>query len=440
MYFNLQLPSSRFVQKTLILTAVIGSVFLMNVTPAWAAIGIVHHPIVSNTGYPSGITIGPDGNMWFADINSGKVGKITLNGIVTEYDIDSMQTVGIVSGPDGNLWVTEHSNDFITRVTPAGTYTKFALDPGTNPSEIIVGSNGNLWFTEEGTGRIGEITVNGIITHRTLNVPGMPTDIMVGPDGNVWFSDATNSTISKITPSGAIVDYSIPTPNYPAENYIASIATGSDGNVWFTENNGNKIGKLTIAGVVTEYDVPAGTQPQGITAGPDGNLWVAGWISDEIIKITTGGVMTHYTLPAGSNPRHLAVGPDNNIWFSEYEKIGVVTGLTIPVVPAAPVNNGNSPSNNPLVTAITMPTVTSDNIAAASSSRVPGFTISTVRANNDTTLMANTPGATVVTNNITAETKESPKGGAVIVPLAILAFVALTIASIVIRRNSSKSK
>jgi len=58
---------------------------------------------------PAGIAPGPDGAMWFAEGDGGKIGRITLAGRVTTGDLPASEVrpAGITAGPDGNLWFTE---------------------------------------------------------------------------------------------------------------------------------------------------------------------------------------------------------------------------------------------------------------------------------------------------------------------------------------------
>jgi virginiamycin B lyase len=60
-----------------------------------------------STSGPSGITPGPDGNIWFTERQS--IGRITTTGIVTEFTIPTMSSgpMGITIGPDNNLWFAE---------------------------------------------------------------------------------------------------------------------------------------------------------------------------------------------------------------------------------------------------------------------------------------------------------------------------------------------
>jgi streptogramin lyase len=63
-------------------------------------------------GTPSTAT--PDGNLWFTDMTSSKVGKITTSGTITEYALPaSSGPHEIAAGPDGNLWFTDYATSKI---------------------------------------------------------------------------------------------------------------------------------------------------------------------------------------------------------------------------------------------------------------------------------------------------------------------------------------
>src|SRR5262245_46506079 len=69
---------------------------------------------------------------------------------------------GITPGPDGNLWFADSGpTPAIGRLTPDGVFTEFALPPGSVPTVfangITFGPDGNVWFTDQGTRAIGVI-------------------------------------------------------------------------------------------------------------------------------------------------------------------------------------------------------------------------------------------------------------------------------------------
>ncbi len=72
---------------------------------------------------------------------------------------------GITSGTDGNLWFTEAGSSKIGKIAPAGTgLVEYALPAGSDPTSIVQGPDGNFWFTENSRDKIGMITLTGTIT------------------------------------------------------------------------------------------------------------------------------------------------------------------------------------------------------------------------------------------------------------------------------------
>src|SRR6266446_6859221 len=70
---------------------------------------ITEFRLPSHDSRPEGITLGPDGNLWFVQVKRNQVGRITPAGQVTEFTLPHTKSgpLFITSGPDGNLWFTE---------------------------------------------------------------------------------------------------------------------------------------------------------------------------------------------------------------------------------------------------------------------------------------------------------------------------------------------
>jgi streptogramin lyase len=278
---------------------------------------------ISPGAFLQGTAAGPDGNVWFAEIQGNRIGRITPTGQVTEFSGGLNEPIGITAGPDGNLWFTQFNGSSVGRITPTGAITVFTagITPGATPTGIAAGPDGNLWFAETGLSRIGRITPAGTVVEFVVGT--QPTGITAGPDGNMWFTEWGGNHIGRITPAGTYTFFG--TGISPGAK-PAAIAAGPDGALWFTEFGGSRIGRITTTGAVTEFSTGitggsnlASPNAFGITAGPDGQLWFVEYGEERIARISTGGSVTEYSggITAGSTPTGITAGPDGNLWFSE---------------------------------------------------------------------------------------------------------------------------
>ncbi|HKD17605.1 MAG TPA: hypothetical protein VKG23_07020 [Thermoanaerobaculia bacterium] len=300
-----------------------------------AAQSITEFSVPSPTADLRGITLGPDGALWFNEAAANKIGRITLQGDVTEFPTPDA-TFGIATGPDGNLWFTTY--DGIGRMTTSGAVTIFSPPSGTDPSEfsafwIVNGPDGAMWFSV-GQGSIGRITTDGSMTLFPIPNPSGSDravyDLAFGPDGNIWFGDfqsqsydPTPTFLGRMTPSGVFSSF----PGWAPFGF----AIGPDGALWGS-GDGVDLGRISSTGSVQTFPV---TGFRGLATGSDGNLWVS--VDGQTIgRVTPAGAVTSYTIQTpgtgplgvgfGASPYAFLAGPDGNIWFTEEygNKIGRV--------------------------------------------------------------------------------------------------------------------
>jgi virginiamycin B lyase len=160
--------------------------------------------VLTKESTPSDITTGPDKNIWFVETLVGQIGRITLDGTVTEFALPTpaSQAYNITTGPDGNLWFTYFVND-------------------------------------EGHGNFATITTEGIIT----GYPAIdyPSASVFTPDGSLWFANTINQIGRKAT--DGTITYFVPPTQFSDPS---SIVLGPDNKMWFTESGANKIGRLNL--------------------------------------------------------------------------------------------------------------------------------------------------------------------------------------------------
>src|SRR5437870_5834027 len=93
---------------------------------------------------------------------------------------------GITAGPDDNLWFTEEAGNKIGRISPTGAISEFPLAVGAMPGGIVAGPDGNLWFTERGANKIGRISLTGDLAEFPIpTAASNPWRISTGGDGNL---------------------------------------------------------------------------------------------------------------------------------------------------------------------------------------------------------------------------------------------------------------
>lgn len=242
---------------------------------------------------------GPDGLIWF--VTGNEVGTINSSGAVKLGTFQTTASVGEIAwGPDGNLWFTELSDHLIGKMTPDGVVTEYSFGGSGHAfsglkQSITTGPDGNLWFTNSDSGLIGRVTLNGDVTLFNLPTGLNPSQIITGPDGNLWFaSTGSNLNIGRITTAGIVSLFVVPNV------YVHEIATGSDGGVWFTGEA--KVGRIDPGllgnGVSTNISVEQGAATTVVVADavssvpPDSSVqidWGNGQISPGSLQADGAG-------------------------------------------------------------------------------------------------------------------------------------------------------
>jgi streptogramin lyase len=303
--------------------------------PAPLGASIDYFFVGSLNPHPLSIAPGPDGNLWFTDSSADAVGRITPDGVVTEFPVGtSKEPYAIVAGADGNLWFTERHNNKVGAVDTDGNLVHEYSVPGSDPrpAGIAAAPNGDIWFTTQGTGdtitnSVGRIRPGGAMTLYLLYPCAcFPSGITTGPDGNLWaieeqgvYQGSSPGTLDKVTPNGRhITRYPVPQQPLNPSHLPAFDAPGPDGNVWFTEFGADihRIGKVTPTGAMTEYTLPGPiTNSVGITTGADGRMWVTQADASRVVVVDTNGTVLA-VIPTHHGPAGITVGPDGNVWFA----------------------------------------------------------------------------------------------------------------------------
>jgi len=293
--------------------------------PAGAATRTIKEFAIKSAGnQPGDMTLGIDGNVYFVDSATNKIGHITKAGLIGGILIPTAKSnpIGIATGSDGAIWFTEAAASKIGRLA-SGKITQIVLPKGVSPRGITPGPDGNLYFVEAVTHTVHKLT---IATHKvspfvTLPAGSNPTRITSGPDGALWVSETGRNSVARVTMGKVITQVALTGAAAPSR-----ITSGNDGNVWVADPGTNRVTRITTAPTPVKTNFPVSGHPTGIASAPDGNLYVTQQTGNSLARVTTAGVVSTFPVPtAGSKPAGVVAGADGNVWLSESHgnKIGM---------------------------------------------------------------------------------------------------------------------
>ncbi|MEM8814250.1 MAG: PKD domain-containing protein [Pseudomonadota bacterium] len=266
---------------------------------------------------PGSIELAPDGTLYIADEDGGRVRRLSTNGIVNTvagtgvpgFSGDggpaSAAQIGVVYdlalGPDGTLYLADGPAHRIRAVsvdgtirTIAGTGTPgFSGDGGqaasaelNGPEAVAVSADGIVYVADTGNAVLRQIDSTGIIqTIAGTGTPGtagdggpaalaelqVPVGVGVGPDGGIFVTDGISDELRRIGPplpgfaNGEIV---IPSSN-ALETYIFD-RQGRHLRTLRTDNGATLYGfEYDASGLLTAIDDAFGNRTQ-IERQPDG--------------------------------------------------------------------------------------------------------------------------------------------------------------------------
>ncbi len=201
--------------------------------------------------YPSGLTLGSDGNIWFHE-QRGPIGRMTPDGKFTEFNPPSTTVGDITLGPDGNVWFVDGPD--VGFITPSGQLTDYANPQGIdeNMSGITAGPDGDVYAGERGRHGyfITQITPGGVFKrfHSPLHI----YELTLAPDDTIWATGVVGTYICGSGPhkcvpaisSFVVATHSFSTPvQLPGPKAEAQDLTASGKAIWFASGTGDYIGE-----------------------------------------------------------------------------------------------------------------------------------------------------------------------------------------------------
>jgi sugar lactone lactonase YvrE len=316
--------------------------------------------------WPMGVSVDGSGNVYVADTANRTIRKITPSGVVSTLaglagspgSVDGIGSAarfgyptGVAVDGEGNVYVADAGNNTIRMVTPAGVVSTLAGLAGVAgsvdgtgsaarfnyPAGVTVDRSGNVYVGDTDNSTIRKIMPVGVVStlaglaSNSGSVDGTgsgarfngPRGVAVDGSGNVYLADSENFTIRKILPAGAVSTFAGGVRTFGSADGTGSdarfnspwgVAVGSSGNLYVADSQNHTIRKVTPAGVVStlaglagSYGSADGTgsearfyNPSGLAVDGSGNVYVADTYNQTIRKVSPFGVVSTLAGLAGS--------------------------------------------------------------------------------------------------------------------------------------------
>ncbi|EFC42803.1 predicted protein [Naegleria gruberi] len=251
---------------------------------------------------PYNVAFNSAGEAFISDYGSGKIRKVSLNGIITtvvgEYlqsqdgklatDVVLNTPKGVAISPSGEVYFADSDKYAIRKITLSGTIITiagsglygFAGDNGyssqlSNSYDIFINSLGEAFIADTYNHRIRKIDVNGIImTIAGIVTSGFsgdgglatkaelfePYGVVTSSSGDVFIADTSNCRIRKVSSSTGIITTVAGGTCGFGDNVLAvdaqlntpyGISVNSKGELFIADTNNHRIRKVSSSGFIS---------------------------------------------------------------------------------------------------------------------------------------------------------------------------------------------
>jgi hypothetical protein len=160
-----------------------------------------------NGNFPIYINEAPDGSMYFTDLLTSRVSRITPSGKLSEYLLPSAfgktnnaRPIAVYVRKDGVAVVSEESGHAYGYLLKDGTVEELPLTPkGSQAAALTYDRLGTLWVQYNTPDLIARINADGSIT--TFPIPtkdAVQHRITIGPDGELWYTELKADRIGRM--------------------------------------------------------------------------------------------------------------------------------------------------------------------------------------------------------------------------------------------------
>jgi uncharacterized protein (TIGR03437 family) len=301
--------------------------------------GVGTSALLADLDAPAGLTLDPDGAIYFADSGNNFVRKVYNGVILTVFHTPG--PTGLALGNNGAMYVAAASYFGTVSAQIAGI---------ASARDVTLDTAGDVYFTSGvfvmkipigggvitigGSGAAPDFSGDGgAATSAQLN---SPSGIAVDSAGNWYIADTANNRIRKVTPKGVIS--TVAGTGAPAKlNGPRGVAIDSSSNLYLADTGNNVVRKITPAGVSTSIDSQL-NNPVSVAVDNTGSVYVADSGNNRIVRVTPAG--TASTFAKIDSPLAVAVDAAGNVVVADATQIwtvasdgtltSLITGLSSP--------------------------------------------------------------------------------------------------------------
>ncbi len=258
--------------------------------------------------FPEGPTLSADGQTLYAvNVQSSAISRLALKTKALLYAWVTLpeggRGNGMTLGPDGALYVADVGRKLIARISLPGGAVTTVVDraPGgaafRGPNDLIFGKQGGIYFTDpDGSwdtpvGAVYHVAPKTHVVSLVADAMQFPNGLVLSADGKTLFvaeSPLHRITAIDITPNGIVP---------PGRKHIFCVTgtvgggdgmrLGRDGYLYAAIYGEGVIAKISMAGeVVHRYDVQVGKHCTNLCFASDGrSLYVTETDSNTVIKL-----------------------------------------------------------------------------------------------------------------------------------------------------------
>jgi streptogramin lyase len=219
---------------------------------------------------PFGVAVDAKGNVWVADSRNNRVLELTAEG-KCEREVgdkegkesdgynqvgsgagDFSYPTGVAIGPSGNVWVVDDGNNRVEEFSETGTYIgafgsfgkgECSLDI---PFGIAVDAHGHIWVSEPYAYRVqrfqetGKAVAAECVAGASLGAGFPEGGVAVDPQGNVWIPE--EGKVKKYNASGELLTtFGLPGTGTGELSGVEGIAVNTAGDAWLSMDVPNRL-------------------------------------------------------------------------------------------------------------------------------------------------------------------------------------------------------